>query len=78
VKTLKPLQFSLEEIQDLLGLVDAAANHELAEAQHDRLSRYVSVAEQRCGHLREQLDAAEQVARELRRSLPGRAVATPR
>lgn len=68
VKKLKPLNFSLEEIQELLTLRTAAAQG-ADEATMERLELFTAIAEQRCVALREQLEAAEHVATDLRRSL---------
>lgn len=66
VKRLKPLQFSLEEIQELLELRSELAADELGEEGRDRLEAFASTAEQRCESLRDQLRMAEQVATDLR------------
>jgi DNA-binding transcriptional MerR regulator len=67
VKKLKPLNFSLDEIKDLLELRAAASTgeHEAIE----RLELFAAIAEQRCIALRDQLEAAEHVATDLRESL---------
>lgn len=68
VKKLKPLNFSLEEIQELLALrVAAAATPD--QATLERLELFAAIAERRCEGLREELEAAEHVAVDLRRSL---------
>lgn len=69
VKDLKPLDFSLEEMGEVLALLDqldeqGAEGH--AELR-DRLDGFAEVAEQRCADLRAQLRAAEAVAKQLRR-----------
>lgn len=69
VKDLKPLDFSLEEMGEVLVLLDrldeqGSAGH--AELR-DRLDGFAEVAEQRCADLRAQLRAAEAVAKQLRR-----------
>lgn len=69
VKRLKPLEFSLEEIQELLRLRDAARSGDQDEQGRERLAVFASLADERCAALREQLAAAEEVAGELRRSL---------
>lgn len=69
VKRLKPLQFSLEEIQELLGLLDAVGS----EAQPDdlaRLAEFVALAEDRCEQLRHRLAVAEDVTTQLRDAVP--------
>lgn len=56
VKRIKPLQFSLEEIQELVGLLDdPGSDHD------DRLSWFVEAGEERCAALRDRLAAAEDV-----------------
>lgn len=82
VKQLKPLEFTLGEMRDLLEARDALADEALEDDERrrlaERLSGYVAVAEQRAEGLREQLAAVEVVTdrlkRETRASLrPGRA-----
>lgn len=65
VKQMKPLEFSLEEMKDLLqvreqlaGAADGTECKPLAE----RLSMYAQAAERRCEKLREQLAAVSAVA----------------
>ncbi len=66
IKYMKPLEFSLEDMRDLLevrarledGRGNASERHRLV----DRLRMYASTAEQRCERLREQLAAAESFA----------------
>lgn len=70
VKRLKPLQFSLEEIQELLGLLDAVSAGAGRARQSDRLESFAAAAGQRCDQLRAQLELAEEVADVLRRAVP--------
>ena len=63
VKRLKPLQFSLEEIQELLASLEA---HRAGGSGADRLGRFLAVAEERCAALRDQVQVAEGVVAELR------------
>lgn len=70
VKRLKPLQFSLEEIQDLLATLDAVTGGTASPDDIARLEKFASSAEERCDDLRHQLHLAEQVADELLRSVP--------
>jgi DNA-binding transcriptional MerR regulator len=69
VKDLKPLDFSLEEMGEVLALLDRL--EEEGSDDHtdlrDRLDGFAEVAEQRCADLRAQLRAAEAVAKQLRR-----------
>lgn len=69
VKQMKPLDFTLEEMRDLLGtrdrLASAVDDDERAELV-DRLAMYAAAAEARCEMLRGRLDAAEAMAATLR------------
>lgn len=70
VKQMKPLDLSLEEMRDLLGvrdaLADPSASKDERDALVDRLSMFAELAEERCARLREQLDAGEQLSATLR------------
>lgn len=70
VKHMKPLDFPLDEMRELLAVRDrlgsGAAGGELAGLV-ERLERFAAVAERRCVSLRDQLGAAEAMARTLRR-----------
>ena len=71
VMRMKPLDFSLEEMRDLLTALDgleAEADADADERAHllDRLDTYRQVAEERCRSLRTQLDTAEEFAASLR------------
>ncbi|HVM13400.1 MAG TPA: MerR family transcriptional regulator [Egibacteraceae bacterium] len=70
VKQLKPLDFTLEEVRDLLETRDALAG-DLDDAERrrlaERLAGYVAVAEQRAQALREQLAAVQVVTDRLKR-----------
>ena len=70
VKRLKPLQFSLEEIQELLATLDAVTDGTASVDDFVRLDGFASSAEERCDDLRRQLGLAEQLAEQLRRSVP--------
>ncbi len=70
VKHMKPLDFSLDEMRDLLEARDRLAAgiddpQEMVSAS-ERLAMYAAVAEQRCDTLRAQLRAAESMADMLR------------
>lgn len=73
VKRMKPLDFSLEEMRDLLGVLDALDGDELSPAERDdaleRLSMFEAAADERCHTLRSQLDMAEEFAARLRREV---------
>lgn len=70
VRDLKPLDFSLEEMRDILELRGRLERTEPGSRRHgelrDRLDKFAEVAEQRCEQLRGQLRAAETVAEQLR------------
>lgn len=67
IKRMKPLEFSLEEMADLLqllGCLAAARGTERARLR-DRLAMYEQAVQVRCAGLREQLRAAEDFAARL-------------
>lgn len=70
IKRMKPLDFSLEEMRDLLDAKDRLASDTLAgderAAMLDRLRMYAITVEQRCQALRDHLDAAEGLVAMLR------------
>ena len=69
VKQLKPLDFTLEEMRDLLRTLDAArAEGADGDEVHERLAMYAAAADARCEKLRDQLEAAEGMAKMLRRA----------
>jgi DNA-binding transcriptional MerR regulator len=72
VKDLKPLDFTLEEMREVLELQDHLGETEAGTAEHAdlrrRLDGFAEVAEQRCEQLRAQLRAATAVAEQLRAS----------
>ena len=70
VKQMKPLDFSLEEIRDLLDVRDRLAEDPAGEKHEqliERLAMYAAVAQTRCEALRAQLGSAESIAGTLRR-----------
>lgn len=74
VRRMKPLDFSLEEMRDLLGITDRLSSGEPLETTErerlrERLDTYRKVADARCETLRAQLMAAEDFAATLRRRL---------
>lgn len=75
VRRMKPLDFSLEEMRDLLEVtdrisaVDEPAGGEERDRLRERLDAYRKVADARCETLRAQLVAAEDFAATLRRKL---------
>ena len=77
VKHMKPLEFTLEEMRDLLDARDRLAE-ELEEEERaellNKLSMYAAAADSRCQKLRGELAAAEAMASMLRReTMRGRA-----
>lgn len=72
VKRMKPLEFSLEEIRGVLGLLDAlaaATDPDERAALAERLAMYASIAAERCERLREQLAAASEFTDSLTRAV---------
>jgi DNA-binding transcriptional MerR regulator len=73
VKRMKPLDFSLEEMRDLLGVLDQLESGTLDAASREstleRLGMYEAAAEERCKSLRTQLQTAEEFAGSLQREL---------
>ncbi len=69
VKQMKPLDFSLEEMRDLLDVRDRLAEEagEQCEELIERLGMYAALADTRCETLRAQLESAESIAGTLRR-----------
>ena len=69
VRRMKPLDFSLEEMGQVLGVLDALeeAAPEERETLVDRLTGYRQAAEARVAALRQQLEVAEGFAADLRR-----------
>ena len=76
VKQMKPLDFSLEEMRDLLTTLDELERDDAGtagrEATLERLSTFEAAAELRCQSLRAQLESAEEFAGNLRRELGDR------
>ncbi len=66
VRQMKPLDFTLEEMRDLLEVRDDLANPRTGARRRaelvDRLTMYASAASERCDALRQQLDAVESFA----------------
>ncbi len=73
VKRMKPLDFSLEEMRELLTALDAlesdATDVDDREALLERLTKFRLTAEERCVSLRAQLESAESFANSLRREI---------
>ncbi|HVM27230.1 MAG TPA: MerR family transcriptional regulator [Mycobacteriales bacterium] len=79
VRRMKPLDFSIDEMRDLLGVLDDLDRPELTSTERrdrvDRLVMYRQVAETRVEALRSQLESAEQFAESLREQSTGRSSA---
>lgn len=76
-KHLKPLQFSLEEIQEIIALLDADEQGHPGElTRAEQLGTYAERAEQQYQVLRTQLAAAEEVIATLRTSATNRVPVT--
>lgn len=73
VKRMKPLDFSLEEMRELLTALDAlesdATDVDDREALLEQLTKFRLTAEERCVSLRAQLESAESFASSLRREI---------
>jgi MerR family copper efflux transcriptional regulator len=73
VKHMKPLEFTLEELRDLLDVRDRLANDDVGPEEREdlvaRLRIFAAAAEQRSANLRAQLEAVEATADMLRREV---------
>jgi len=69
VKQLKPLQFSLEEIHELLDILDKRSGGVGSDDVLSRLGWFVETGDAKCGALRMQLSEAEHVMDRLRVAL---------
>ncbi|UCM89756.1 MerR family transcriptional regulator [Streptomyces marincola] len=75
IRRMKPLDFSLEEMRDLLEITDRLAATDGPPGQderarlRERLDAYRKISEARCETLRARLDMAEDFAATLRRRL---------
>ncbi|MBW3604928.1 MAG: MerR family transcriptional regulator [Actinobacteria bacterium] len=70
VKQLKPLEFGLDELRQLLEVRDRLVDEDDPDVRRDlvdRLDAYADTAAERCAQLREQLARVEAVAATLRR-----------
>jgi len=82
VKRMKPLDFSLEQMRDLLGIVDRLASGvRLPKAERgqllDKLAGYRQAVQERCEALRVQLATAEDFAATLAGHLEVLGIAAP-
>lgn len=66
IKRMKPLDFSLEEMRELLATMDALRSSSTSDGERaalvDRLGMYRLAAEERCTSLRSRLSSAEEFA----------------
>jgi DNA-binding transcriptional MerR regulator len=73
IRRMKPLEFSLEEMKDVLGVLDALEAGEPGSAEREqllgRLEMYRDAAKARVHALRDQLEVAEGFATDLRREI---------
>ena len=83
IMRMKPLDFSLDEMKDVLDIFDGLANSETSRQRRneltERLAMYLVAANVRVGAIREQLDVAEGFADHLQREIarhPGSIPAT--
>jgi DNA-binding transcriptional MerR regulator len=76
IRRMKPLDFSLEEMKDVLRVLDGLEAGDPLSAEHhrlvDRLELYREAANARVSALREQLEVAEGFATDLRREIARR------
>lgn len=82
VKDLKPLQFSLDEVRQVLDIRERLAESDPGSEEHQHLREllagFASVADERCEQLREQLATSESVARLLHEEAKGQRSASRR
>lgn len=82
VKHMKPLDFSLDEMRDLLEvrdrLADGVDDDDERSNLQERLAMYAAAADQRCEVLRSQLASAEGMAGMLRKEARRRSSSRPR
>lgn len=69
IKRMKPLDFTLEQMRDLIDIRDELARPRLGMARRgeltERLRAYHALVEQQLGRLRERVESAEAFARQL-------------
>jgi DNA-binding transcriptional MerR regulator len=69
IKQMKPLDFSLEEMKELLearAVLESSAGAAGRAAARQTLDRFADLAAERCADLRKRLDSAETFVREIR------------
>lgn len=70
VKRMKPLEFSLDEMRDLLDVLDRlAAGEGRRDELIERLTMYREAVDRRCAALRERLQIAEGFSTQLKREI---------
>lgn len=67
IKEMKPLRFSVLEMNELLGARDALTADPHDDAAREQLSLYAKETAARCDALRQKLDRGERLAEQLRR-----------
>jgi DNA-binding transcriptional MerR regulator len=68
IKQMKPLDFSIEEMRELLEartLLETSSGARKRAAAHETLERFAALAADRCTDLRKRLDSAETFAHEI-------------
>jgi DNA-binding transcriptional MerR regulator len=69
IKQMKPLDFSLEEMKELLAAradLEGSSSARKRAAARETLERFAALAAERCTDLRERLQSAESFVREIR------------
>jgi DNA-binding transcriptional MerR regulator len=69
IKQMKPLDFSLEEMKELLearAVLESSGGAAARAAARQTLDRFADLAAERCADLRKRLDSAESFVREIR------------
>jgi DNA-binding transcriptional MerR regulator len=73
IRRMKPLDFTLEEMRDVLGALDLLGGSEIGAARRrelvERLDMYRDAVKARVAALRDQLESAEEFAGDLRREI---------
>jgi DNA-binding transcriptional MerR regulator len=72
IMRMKPLDFQLDEMRELLGILDALASNDAPDRDKHlhRVTEFWTAADERCQALRTQLGIAENFAATLRSHLP--------
>jgi DNA-binding transcriptional MerR regulator len=75
IMQMKPLDFSIEEMRELLGAradLEASTSARKRAAARETLQRFADLAAERCTDLRERLGSAERFARDIREEAEAR------